>query len=394
MWIFISLLFLAGAIIFWLGLKNSALKTELHKLQLYTRELEVLREADKNQMSQQFKILSYQALEQTQKNFLEGAKGQLDNVFAQHVAPIRETLQRFDLKVGELEKARLGDYVSLVEQIKALLSAQGDLRKETQNLIGALRTPNVRGQWGEMQLKRVVELAGMLSHCDFLEQESMQGENGRLRPDLVIKLPGGRQIVVDAKAPLQAYLEAHSCENEEERKGKILELAQHMRAHVKALSDKKYWEQFQPAPEFVILFIPGETFFSAALQGDPSLIEAGVDKRVLLATPTTLIALLRAISYGWRQEALTANAEELSKNAREVYKRIKDFTGHFGKVGKYLASAVQVYNDAVGSFELRVLSAARRFSEKETLLASDNIDPIKVIDEQPRTLKEQILTES
>ena len=246
----------------------------------------------------------------------------------------------------------------------------------------------MRGQWGEMQLKRVVELAGMLNYCDFIEQESSYGETGRLRPDLVIKLPGGRQVVVDAKAPLKAYLESHSAENEDARELKNKELAAHVRAHIKALSDKKYWEQFQPAPEFVILFIPGETFFSAALQADPSLIEVGVEKRVLLATPTTLIALLKAISYGWRQELLSANAEELSKKARELYKRLKDFTTHLSKVGKHLSSAVHGYNDAVGSFEARVLSTARRFSESEALLADDVIDPLKHVVDTTRHLKE------
>lgn len=403
MWISLCLTALSSLVIIYFFRKNGALESQIdilrsekEQLQLYARELEILRESDakslseRAQLSQAFKLLSYEALEQTQKNFLEGAKGQLDQAFSLAVAPIKETLNRFDQKVGELEKVRLGDYISLTEQIKALLLAQGDLRKETQNLIGALRTPNVRGQWGEMQLKRVVELAGMLNYCDFYEQETVQGEFGRLRPDLLIRLPGGRNIVIDAKAPLKAYLEAHSAENDDIRKDKIKELADHVRGHVKALSDKKYWEQFQPAPEFVILFIPGETFFSAALQADPSLIEAGVDKKVLLATPTTLIALLRSISYGWRQEILSANAEDLSKKARELYKRLKDFTGHFGKVGKHLSHAVQIYNDAVGSFETRVLTTARKFSEGEPLLASDIIESVKLVDEIPRTLKEQV----
>ncbi|MCX6995189.1 MAG: DNA recombination protein RmuC [Chlamydiae bacterium] len=401
MWIPLCLIVLASLVIIYFFKKSTSLEKEVlslrlekEELKLYARELEVLQGVDagklheREQLAQQFKILSYEALEQTQKKFLEGAKGQLDQAFTVAVAPIRETLHRFDQKVGELEKSRLGDHVSLTEQIKALLLSQGDLRKETQNLVGALRAPNVRGQWGEMQLKRVVELAGMLNYCDFIEQESSYGETGRLRPDLVIKLPGGRQVVVDAKAPLKAYLESHSAENEDARELKNKELAAHVRAHIKALSDKKYWEQFQPAPEFVILFIPGETFFSAALQADPSLIEVGVEKRVLLATPTTLIALLKAISYGWRQELLSANAEELSKKARELYKRLKDFTTHLSKVGKHLSSAVHGYNDAVGSFEARVLSTARRFSESEALLADDVIDPLKHVVDTTRHLKE------
>lgn len=406
MWVSLCLSILAASVIIYFFKKNASLEKDIavlrqekEELLLYARELEVLRQRDlemlqeKEQLSQQFKLLSYEALEQTQKSFIEGTKGQLDQALALAVAPIKETLSRFDQKVGELEKIRLGDYVSLTEQIKALLLAQGELRKETQNLVGALRSPHVRGQWGEMQLRRVVELAGMLNYCDFYEQENLQGEAGRLRPDLLIKLPGGRHIVVDAKAPLKAYLEAYSAENEDQKRHKIKELAENVRAHVKSLSDKRYWEQFSSAPEFVILFIPGETFFSAALQADPSLIEAGVDKRVLLATPTTLIALLRAISYGWRQEILSANAEDISKKARELYKRLKDFTGHFSKIGKHLSSAIQVYNDAVGSFELRVLSTARRFSEGEPLLASDVIEPIKIIDDAPRSLKEQVALE-
>ena len=385
----IILAILLGSAAFFFYQKKEELQRELNRLRLYARELEVLRDSEKKnhqELTERFRLLSYEALERTQKKFLEGAEGQLEHVFARHVAPIKETLSRFDVKVSELEKARTGAHAVMSEQIRALLETNGDLRKETRNLVSALRVPHVRGQWGEMQLRRVVELAGMLNHCDFVEQET--SENGRLRPDLIIKLPGGKQVIVDAKAPLQNYLDAIATENESEKKLKLAEMAQHLRGHVKALSDKRYWQQFEPTPEFVILFLPGETFFSAALQADPALIEAGVAQRVLLATPTTLIALLHAISSGWRQELLSQNAQEMATQAREVYKRVKDFTGHFSKVGKHLASAVQVYNDAVGSFESRVLSAARRFQESEPLLSSNEIETLQMVEKQTRTLKD------
>jgi DNA recombination protein RmuC len=264
-----------------------------------------------------------------------------------------------------MEQTRAGAYSELREQVRSLGDAQNLLRTEASNLVRALRAPQVRGRWGEVQLKRVVELAGMAEHCDFTEQHSVDSEDGRLRPDLVVRLPGGRTVVVDAKAPLSAYLEAVEATDEVHRSALLVDHARQVREHVMALSRKSYWEQLRPTPEFVVLFLPGESFFSAALEQDRDLIEAGAERRVILATPTTLISLLKAVSYGWKQETVAANAERVAELGRELHKRVSDLAGHVARLGKHLAGSVESYNAFVGSLESRVLPTARRFRELE-----------------------------
>lgn len=322
-----------------------------------------------------FKALSSEALSRNNRQFLdlaretfsrlqEGAKGDLkerQQAIGELVGPIRKSLEQVDEKIHLLEKARIGAYTGLQEQIRNLLESQGRLQSETNNLVFALKTPSVRGRWGEVQLKRTVEFAGMLEHVDFVQQESVSGEDGRFRPDLIVNLPGGKRIVVDAKASLDGYLKALEAKDGAERIREMGRHARQIRDHVKALGSKQYWRQFEPSPEFVVLFLPGEAFFSAALEQDPDLIQYGTGENVLLATPTTLIALLKAASYGWRQEAITDEAKEISALGRELYERLTTQTEHFSDLGKALKRAVESYNKSVRSMETRVLVTARKF---------------------------------
>ncbi len=326
--------------------------------QSFNDQLKLLRAAEER-LAITFKSLSTDALAANRNQFLTLASEQLGAV----VNPVRDSLSKMDAEIRELEKARSQAYGHLSNQVTSLLEAQRDLRAEAEKLSRALRAPSVRGRWGEIQLKRVVEMAGMLERCDFFTQETASAESGRLRPDLRIQLPGGKNIIVDAKAPLQAYLESLDAPADDARSEKLRQHAAQVRAHLNSLAAKGYWEQFRPAPEFVVLFLPGETFFSAALEQDPGLIEHGVAQRVIIATPTTLIALLRAVAYGWNQQQLAENAARINEAARELADRFTVMVGHLGKMGDAIRKSVGAYNDAVGSFEGRVMPAARRLRE-------------------------------
>ena len=357
----------------------ATLQTELaHERNSAQEKLALLDDAQRK-LSEAFQALSAEALRRNNTSFLElanvslekfqeSAKGDLEKrqmAITELVKPVRESLDKVDAKIQEIEKTRAGAYEALTVQVRTMMEAQGQLRMETGNLVAALRSPVVRGRWGEVQLRRVVEMAGMLSHCDFLEQASVTTETGRLRPDLVVNLPGGRQIVVDAKAPLAAYLEAMEARDEPARMAKLEVHATQIRAHIDALTRKAYWEQFAQAPEFVVLFLPGESFFSAALERDPALIEYGTERKVILATPTTLISLLKAVFYGWRQQHLAENAEEIASLGRELYKRLSDMSGHMEKMGRSLNGAVEHFNKLAATTESRVLVTARKFRDLE-----------------------------
>jgi DNA recombination protein RmuC len=358
----------------------------------------VLDEA-RQKLADAFKALSSDALAQNNQAFLdlaktaletgrEAARGDLElrqQAITEMIKPVRESLDKFETRVQEIESARTGAYASLTEQVRGLMDSQHQLRQETGRLATALRAPGVRGRWGEMQLRRVVEMAGMLDHCDFYAQQTVEGDEGRLRPDMLVRLPGGRSVVVDAKAPLEAYLGANEAQDEEARRGLLRDHAAQIRAHVTALARRGYWEQFQPAPDFVVLFLPAESFFSAALEHDPSLIEFGVDQQIILATPTTLIALLRAVAYGWKQQDLARNAAEISELGRELHKRMAAMAEHWNRLGKSLNAAVAAYDCAVGSLEGRVLPAARRFTDLKA--ANGEIEPLQPVGRSVRALQ-------
>lgn len=363
-----------------------------------TEKLEILNRAEE-ELRDTFKSLASDALRSNNNTFLElaqtqlttfqnQAKGELESrqkAVETLVAPIKESLSNVDAQIRQMEQQRGSAYATLTEQVRALSVTQEQLRDETGNLVKALRSPSVRGQWGEIQLKRVVEIAGMLPYCDFSEQETIHTSDGRLRPDLIVKLPGGKNIVVDAKTPLEAYLNAIESNDDEVRRAQLREHARQVRGHMEKLSAKSYWSQFEASPEFVVMFLPGETFFSAALEQDPRLIEEGIHQQVIPASPTTLIALLKAVAFGWRQEKLARSAQQISALGKELHDRLRVLAAHLENAGKGLDRAVESYNKAVGTLESRVLVSARKFGELGAPIAEE-IGEVEPIETTARTL--------
>jgi DNA recombination protein RmuC len=337
-------------------------------------------------LKETFASLSHQALSASNSEFLKLAEerlGQRQREIDASLTPLRTALERYEGEIRGLEQARDQAYGSLRSEVERLARLSEQLQGETGNLVNALRSPQVRGRWGEVTLHRVVELAGMTEHCDYVEQVTVETDSGRLRPDMVVNLPGGRAIVVDAKVPLTAYLEATGAATEDQRQSAMARHARQVRDHMGALAAKAYWEQFTTAPELVVMFIPGESFVGAAAQADPALIEDGMVRRVLVATPTTLVALLRAIAYGWRQEQVATNAEGIRKLGSELYDRLRTLAGHFDAVGTALGRAVNAYNAFVGSMETRVLPSARRFRDLGAA-SGDEIAPLVALEQAPR----------
>jgi len=382
------------------GEMRVAAETKLQEAQANLEEQKKIVDDARKSLLDAFQALSAEALKSNNQTFIELARSTFETLQAHAkgdletrqkaidalVVPLKESLNRYEVQILEMEKARQSAYGTLEEQLRNLAATNQQLQEKTSTLAIALKGgPQPRGRWGEMTLRNVAELAGMSEHCDFTEQETFASESGRLRPDMIVRLPGDRRIAVDAKVPLQAFLDAAAAPKEQERKDALEKHAQSVRAYMNQLAARGYWEQLEPTPEFVVLFLPGESFFSAALEQDRTLIEDGMQKRVVLATPTTLIALLRAVAYGWRQEQIAENARLISDLGKELYDRLRPFLAHFQGIGSALAREVDSYNKAVGSLEGRVLPSARRLKELGAA-TGDELPVIEPVDETPRPL--------
>lgn len=382
--------------------RSSAAKAEELKAQLDKKQDEFDRQLDQLQGS--FASLSQQALQSNNQSFLNLAKESLgkfqvqaenqlkekETSFAHMVKPIQDSLAKTDQQLQKLEKDRASSESKLTTQIEGLLQSQQFLQTETRNLTTALRRPEVRGQWGELTLKRLAELAGMSEHCDFDEQVSA-GENNQFRPDMIVNMPGGRELVVDVKAPLDAYLSAVEASSDEQRDSFLAQHLKNVKGRIKELAMKKYWEQFEQAPDFVVLFIPGDQFLSAALDQDKTLLEYAMEQRVILATPTSLVGLLRAIAYGWNQENLNQNAEIIRKIGKDLHQRIGTLSEHMAKLGKNLDSSVNTFNKLLGSYEGNVLPGAKKFTELG-IDSHKEIDQSKAVETPTRKLTKSIST--
>ncbi|MDR2018356.1 MAG: DNA recombination protein RmuC [Syntrophobacterales bacterium] len=391
-----------------MGLRNEIALEQSSKIEAVTRLEESRKSLEgerqlldvmKKEMTDTFNALSSAALKSSSEDFIRLASERLGKVIettkgklGEHqvamdgmIKPLHETLKKYEEQIRSMEEGRLKAYGSLEEQLRTLASTNESLQRETNNLVSALRKPQVRGRWGEMQLKRVAELSGMSMHCDFTEQVSVDTDKGKVRPDMVIHLPSDREIVVDSKVSLEAYLDATADQTEESRKVKLERHAQQVRTHMNRLSSKEYWSQFDKSPEFVVLFIPGESFLGAALDMDTTLIEDGIQKNVIIATPTTFIALLRAIAFGWRQEQITKNAHEVRLLGRELYERVSKMTEHLDALGNAIRRGTEAYNKTIGSLEARVLPSVRRF--KDLGVEGTEIPLLKQVDNSPRKVE-------
>lgn len=394
---------LLGALLTWILLRrrNTELLSRIRTQESLQQERETAFEAANAQLTRAFSELANQSLQSNSENFLrlaeqnlgverEKAKRELserEKAVEALVKPIRDALEASQKQIADLEKSRSQAYGSIKSQLEAMQVSQKSLTQETQNLVKALRRPEVRGRWGEITLRRLVELAGMVEHCDFQEQVHTLGEDQVIRPDMIVRMPDRRELVVDVKTPLDAYLEAVEANTDNERKLSLERHAKNVRAHIRMLASKAYWGQFEESPEFVILFIPGDQFLSAALNEDPDLIEYALSQQIILATPTSFVALLKAVAYGWRQLALADNAQEIRKLAEDLYSRLATFITHMNKLGRQLASSVESYNRAVGSLERNVMPGARKFvelgvQEKKPLEKLETLEPV------PRTMIE------
>ncbi len=399
--------FLLGALAtaLWLGRKLAALRERNAELTT-TLELERRSHAEKIDALKQaqaelgatFDALSARALARNNEEFLRLARENLEKLQQQAgaelekkekaiehlVQPIREALEKTEQQIRNIEKERKEAYGALNQHLQNMAQAQASLQAQTQNLVQALRRPEVRGQWGELTLRRLAELAGMVEHCDFTEQETVQTDEGRQRPDMIVRLPDSREIVVDVKTPLDAYLSAIEAADDAEREAQLVRHARNVRQRVNELASKAYWSQFPDAPDFVVLFIPGDQFLAAALDQDHALLEDALRQQVILATPTSFVALLRAVAFGWRQEQLAQNAEKIREVGEDLYKRLLTFTGHLEKLGKSLDSSVKHYNKAVGSFDSRVLPGAQKFTEMG-IEAAKKLEGLEQVETGPRT---------
>jgi len=398
-----------GAVVGWLAGRpaQARLQSELEKDRAVSAERLKAFEVAEARLRDAFQALSADALKTNNQAFLDLAQTRLREARTEAasdidarkkaiedlLAPMAKTLEQVDREIKDAERRRVESGAQLLQRIASLDSAGQTLREETRRLTDALKRPGVRGRWGELQLKRVVELAGMVEHCHFSEQETIASEQGRIRPDVVVHLPGGKHVVVDAKVPLDAYLRALEAPDEESRQKLLADHARQVRVHIAQLSAKNYFEKVPSTPEFVIMFLPGEMFFSAALEQDPLLIEYGVERKVIPASPTTLIALLRAVAYGWQQEAMEENARKISELGKNLYESVRTLGSRFDTLGVRLKSSLEAYNDAVGSLEGNVLVKARKFKELQAANGGEEIKALEPIDRVPRMLQAPELTD-